>query len=1142
MHSETESGQNEVARGAVEVLCALSGEIPGDVYYEADLASLGTRLRQQSKESILNLGKPERRASSASTFLGSEQDTGCGTESISTTQRQPPPRLSALVGPLADPPSLHGIKSLLGSVLKCSRIGAILSELLLSPENEHALRPFLHELAKRAEPAKQSFMDGVLRYFDGSDADRTMIAHLAEQLRLIYGSTHRFFFQLGYEVRRGRTALTAANYGEDDDDDNDDDGAKQGVSLTNMDLDEFIKKHLVVMMDAAKEAEALRVAKKEVFAASQALTLAQEQKTGDLVALDRAQSEADANMEKALDAVKKGGKRVCVYLPPQFALQITLNDKEMAQVLLAALKMRKAAGCPSQNGMQENEFCALVVLNYDNAVVTKGSYAKEGKHNETALQISFVHLGAMNHGYHSWTPLGLVNAKDSNKVWMDFFERFFKDLEEMPPFRTMDPITKNDVLIHLKFFKPGNDMMAVYSLEGHSTFMNGDQDAPGSTSNRRFHNGVIGEDGQVCLKPTRNLTRKISHSLNYDGKKVAVDPLTGAKTGLLARCAGSGFGAQQDALHAGGRGADTLLSKWIDIAKALAKKNGLRRNPKETIVAQFRELSKPTIHLELVARKSTKELTLTTQLGFTFFRVMGTENWDKLVSTMEKEIRACCGAAQNQAHVRLFQTYARYFRMAFLPFLLEDPEKFKKAAFYSPLYSHLLLSLTASAAFGAATPTFRNLASQMHLHLSDCAKIGVTARGSGGEGAESGVGLRQRLQPHFNGALGGNRGSEMDRTATMLTRKFTSVVWHHLVAPTVAPGLLGAAARHRRATKRVQKQQGEVQPRDLPTVGFQLPLKANCPLGEKPGECLEMMGDAAGTVNGKVVLLASKLDHVIEGLANIKLKNLELTVGPDKCDSISLELTLYTNQSGGWDKLILKDTATKACICVRAYEINNHAVFGEESGRFSLLLQLKRAPKNQTATQFTGVSLGQLMRTEKYRNIKITGGTELQQGWESWCGIWSLKPPVSEPNRRSTFRADNLFDSQDGSEALRSLLEFEESKGEGKHLNSPALTKTPAAINSILDSLEGVENKWLQGIGSPQIFCESCKGALFLRELWPVPRWCFVSNGEPHDDCAELRLWGGTVGVTTEADATADNEGDEDEDENGGCREEGEAR
>ena len=141
--------------------------------------------------------------------------------------------------------------------------------------------------------------------------------------------------------------------------------------------------------------------------------------------------------------------------------------------------------------------------------------------------------------------------------------------------------------------------------------------------------------------------------------------------------------------------------------------------------------------------------------------------------------------------------------------MLEDEDDCAEAAFNSPLYAHLLLSLHLRL-FGTAPPSLRNFAADMATHLSDIIARGYTPRGCGAEGDEASVLVRRRMQHHLNGLLGIGRGlSSQERAAMMLQRKLREVLWKQVRAPKLAPKFHGMVQREKKEEKTVQKQQRE---------------------------------------------------------------------------------------------------------------------------------------------------------------------------------------------------------------------------------------------------------------------------------------------------------------------------------------------
>lgn len=620
--------------------------------------------------------------------------------------------------------------------------------------------------------------------------------------------------------------------------------------------------------------------------------------------------------------------------------------------------------------------------------------------------------------------------------------------------------------------------------------------------------------------PTRNLSKAYALGLTYTGSEVA-DPVSGAKTGLIAKCADSEFDDPHDGLHLGGRHADLFISKWLDTCKQQVKRLKLPGNPVTKVVEGFRIMSKPTLHINLVERKTTGQLTLGTQLGFTFFRTMETNNWKALCDEMKSELERVGTPSQ----VKAFEAYRVFYRWALLPFVLEDRQAFKEAAFWAPLYSHLLLSLHILI-FGKATPSLRNLASDMARHLNDFARMGLTARGAGAEGCESGVPIRRDIQDHLNGLLGGRHSDPREREAAMLMKKLIMAVWKASVAPTVAPQTLGAVKRQQRAAKRIAKQQGSIERLPVPPIGFQrrLPLGPLRPATLAADQSLGLLGDSFLVADAKVKAVVSELSNVDEDHENHHVRGFGLSVGGAPCESPRLLMSLYTSQAGGWDKVVVKDEAKKkAGFRFRSFEVNQHALVDEGGGGVTLHLQFKRAPTALVeGVALEGSALNQILETDKYRNVCVTGGNTLRVAWQAWCEVWSLDSTRAKGNVRSTFRANETFSAQ-GHDALQSVLEFVAAQ---KDKTLPIVTMTASELDAGVGNLLKVEKLARSGEASPLVHCMFCREGLALLDLRPsspVLRWCSVKTGEPHDFCTELRTWAGTAG---EAD-----DGGEDDDQ-----------
>ena len=511
-------------------------------------------------------------------------------------------------------------------------------------------------------------------------------------------------------------------------------------------------------------------------------------------------------------------------------------------------------------------------------------------------------------------------------------------------------------------------------------------------------------------------------------------------------------------------------------------------------------------------RQSTGQTAISTQTGLAFFRAMEKNNWAHHTEALRAPLLQC----GNSTHIRLFDLYVGFFRKAHLSLVHEDPGEFSRSAFFSPLYSHLLMCLH-TCPFGFAPPTLRNLATNMPLQLRDFAIFDFTARGSGAEGGESGVRIRRQLQGHMTGLLSiGGNNETVEREAIMYEKKMKVVLWKSTRLPSLVPGHLGAKARQLRANKRVAKQQGPIERSILPPPNFQRKLVVTA----AGAELLQKIGGTENEIDKNVKEVVQRLGDVERSVGNLHVPDkpgddpiISVSVGAETTDSSTLKVSLYTSPTGGWDRFDLKDTTNGAGVKIRKPEVHKHAVENHGNGTFTLHVQLKRAPKQLKAgAVITSLSASESLQFDRYRNIRIKGRGNLKAGWETWCEVWSLVPQVAARSVRSTFQQRELYDSQAGSEVLKSLLHSEATKKADRCANVPFIEQSNQERTALAERLELLEAEWLSGKGSPLLYCMFCKAPLVLLDERPVPRWCNANTGVAHSFCSERRTWAGDAG------------------------------
>jgi len=267
------------------------------------------------------------------------------------------------------------------------------------------------------------------------------------------------------------------------------------------------------------------------------------------------------------------------------------------------------------------------------------------------------------------------------------------------------------------------------------------------------------------------------------------------------------------------------------------------------------------------------------------------------------------------------------------------------------------------------------------------------------------------------------------------------------------------------------------------------------------------------------------------------IPGIELEVGGSKAESSVLKLTLYTSQRGGWNKAMIVDCQTNQGFVWRSFEVHKHCVVVADQ-KCEVFIQFKRPPslKRDTDPPLPSTSLNMPLQIDRYRNIKIKGGVNLQAQWDVWAKMWGLPAPVSDstPNIRAVFRTQDRYDSQDGAATLKDLMHAEASKKADRQ-KSGFVELDSATWESVKDSLLSVEHSWISGEGSPLLHCVFCQKAVVLLDMrpeHPVPRWCCITTGEPHETCTEMRLWAGKAGLD-KLDDDSESENDLSADEDG---------
>ena len=155
--------------------------------------------------------------------------------------------------------------------------------------------------------------------------------------------------------------------------------------------------------------------------------------------------------------------------------------------------------------------------------------------------------------------------------------------------------------------------------------------------------------------------------------------------------------------------------------------------------------------------------------------------------------------------------------------------------------------------------------------------------------------------------------------------------------------------------------------------------------------------------------------------------------------------------------------------------------------------------------------------------------------WSSWKLEYKA---VDASSVRRIFRKTELFDSTDGSAALRAQTTQEQSSTIDKYLTFPLSTidtsgQMPAELKRQVLHLVEVEGAWLGGTATPCLHCGFCTERLFLldkRPQYPTPMRSCASTGEVHDYCAEKRHWkGAAVVVGDDDDDTSEEDSEEEE-------------